>query len=223
MSTSPNNNFPIKRKNIISMAINTSKICYNVFCKFRFKKELEFMKNIIKTKKDSKEVATLISNTMERDLSKIQEVLDFDLDELIQIIGRLDKKQQDEVYSIMINNELEKLKSITIEQFNSVKRDVDEITDYYSSKKKEFDVVIEEGDTVANDILFKVIGINNRKISLPIDISNIKNYCFSTELKEEQFYDALMWITLRYIAISRCLLWKKAEEEYEKNKEVNND
>ena len=181
------------------------------------------MKNIIKTKKDSKEVATLISNTMERDLSKIQEILDFDLDELIQIIGRLDKKQQDEVYSIMINNELEKLKSITIEQFNSVKRDVDEITDYYSSKKEDFDVVIEEGDTVANDILFKVIGINNRKISLPIDISNIKNYCFSTELKEEQFYDALMWITLRYVAISRCLLWKKSEEEYEKNKEVNND
>ena len=181
------------------------------------------MKNIIKTKKDSKEVATLISNTMERDLSKIQEVLDFDLDELIQIIGRLDEKQQDEVYSIMINNELEKLKSITIEQFNSVKRDIDEITDYYSSKKEEFDVVIEEGDTVANDILFKVIGINNRKISLPIDISNIKNYCFSTELKEEQFYDALMWITLRYVAISRCLLWKKSEEEYEKNKEVNND
>ena len=181
------------------------------------------MKNIIKTKKDSKEVATLISNTMERDLSKIQEVLDFDLDELIQIIGRLEEKQQDEVYSIMINNELEKLKSITIEQFNSVKRNVDEITDYYSSKKEEFDVVIEEGDTVANDILFKVIGINNRKISLPIDISNIKNYCFSTELKEEQFYDALMWITLRYVAISRCLLWKKSEEEYEKNKEVNND
>ncbi len=181
------------------------------------------MKNIIKTKKDSKEVATLISNTMERDLSKIQEILDFDLDELIQIIGRLDEKQQDEVYSIMINNELEKLKSITIEQFNSIKRDVDEITDYYSSKKEEFDVVIEEGDTVANDILFKVIGKNNRKISLPIDISIIKNYCFSTELKEEQFYDALMWITLRYVAISRCLLWKKSEEEYEKNKEVNND
>lgn len=181
------------------------------------------MKNIIKTKKDSKEVATLISNTMERDLSKVQEVLDFDLDELIQIVGRLDTKQQDEVYSIMINNELEKLKSITIDQFNSVKRDVDEITDYYASKKEEFDVVIEEGDLVANDILFKVIGINNRKISLPIDISIIKNYCFSTELKEEQFYDTLMWITLRYIAILRCILWKKSEEEYEKNKEIDNN
>jgi hypothetical protein len=45
----------------------------------------------------------------------------------------------------------------------------------------------------------KVIGKNGRKLSLPIDISIIKEYCFSTELKEDQFYDALMWIILRYI------------------------
>ena len=92
-----------------------------------------------------------------------------------------------------------------MEQFREVSRDVDEITDYYASKKEEFDAVIEEGDTVANDILFKVIGKNGRKLSLPIDISIIKEYCFSTKLKEEQFYDALMWITLRYIDILRCI------------------
>ena len=179
------------------------------------------MKNIIKENKDVKEVARVISNEMERNLTKVQEVLDLVLNELIQIVEKFDKSQQDEVYSIMINNELEKLKSITMEQFNSVSRDVDEITDYYASKKEEFDAVIEEGDTVANDILFKVIGKNNRKISLPIDISIIKEYCFSTELKEEQFYDTLMWITLRYIAISRCISWKKWEQEYEKNKSSN--
>ena len=52
----------------------------------------------------------------------------------------------------MINNELEKLKSLTMEQFKSIARDVDETTNYYASKKEEFDAVIEEGDTVANDI-----------------------------------------------------------------------
>ena len=82
--------------------------------------------------------------------------------------------------------------------------------------------VIEEGDTVANDILFKVIGKNGRKLSLPIDISIIKEYCFSTELKEDQFYDALMWIILRYIAISRCISWNKWLKEYEKNKDLEN-
>ena len=179
------------------------------------------MKNIIKENKDVKEVARVISNTMERDLTKVQEVLDFDLNDLIQIVNRLDKSDQDEVYSIMINNQLEKLKSISMEQFQSVARDVDEITDYYASKKEEFDAVIEEGDTVANDILFKVIGKNGRKLSLPIDISIIKDYCFSSELKEEQFYDALMWITLRFIAISRSITWKKCEEEYQKNQSSN--
>ena len=180
------------------------------------------MKNIIKENKDVKEVARVISNTMERDLTKVQEVLDFDLNDLIQIVDKLDKLDQDEVYSVMINNQLEKLKSISMDQFQSIARDVDEITDYYASKKEEFDAVIEEGDTVANDILFKVIGKNGRKLSLPIDISIIKDYCFSSELKEEQFYDALMWITLRYIAISRCLSWNEWLKEYEKNKELEN-
>jgi hypothetical protein len=175
------------------------------------------MKNIIKEKQNVKEVARVISNTMERDLTKVQEVLDLDLNELIQIVDRLDKTERDQVCSIMINNELERLKVLTMEQYESVARDVDEITDYYASKKEEFDAVIEEGDTVANDILFKVIGKNGRKLSLPIDISIIKEYCFSTELKEEQFYDALMWITLRYVAISRCISWNKWLQEYEKN------
>jgi len=180
------------------------------------------MKNVIKEKKDAKEIARVISNTMYRNLTQVQEVLDLDLEELIQIIDKLDDSQKDKVCTIMINNELEKLKSITMEQFKSVARDVDEITDYYASKKKEFDVVIEEGDTVANDILFKVIGYNGRKIKLPIDINTIKDYCFSTELKKEQIYDALLWITLRYIAISRCLSWNEWMQEYEKNKVLEN-
>ena len=173
-------------------------------------------------KMDLNDTARLITNTMNRNLTAVQEVLDLDLDELIQIIERLEKNHQDEVYSIMINNQLEKLKTITMDQFKSVARDVDEITDYYASKKEEFDAVIEEGDTVANDILLKVIGKNGRKLSLPIDISIIKEYCFSTELKEEQFYDALMWITLRYIAISKCISWNKWLKEYENNKALEN-
>ena len=179
------------------------------------------MKNIFKENRDVKEVAQVISNTMYRELTKVQEVLDLDLDELIQIVERLNPKQKDEVCSILINTELKKLKSLTMEQFKKVARDVDEITDYYASKKEEFDAVIEEGDTVANDILFKVIGRNGRKIDLPIDIKTIKDYCFSTDLKKEQIYDTLLWIALRYIAISRCISWNKWLEEYEKSQVVN--
>ncbi len=59
---------------------------------------------------------------MELELTKVQEVLDLDFNELLQIVEKLDKSDQDEVYSIMINNELEKLKSITMEQFDNVRK-----------------------------------------------------------------------------------------------------
>lgn len=163
------------------------------------------------------ELSSSISRTMERDLTKVQEVLDLDLNDLIEIIDRLSNDDKDKVVSSIINKQLEKLKSITMEQFKSVSRDVDEITDYYASKKEEFDAVIEEGDYIANQLLSKVM---ENKLEIPVDISIIKKYCFSTELKEKQYYDAFMWIALRYISISRCLIWQKCDEEYKKNKEL---
>lgn len=176
------------------------------------------MKNRIIKERDLSEVARVISSNMENNLTKVQDVLDLDFDEILEVINKYDDVEKDKICSIMINTELEKLKVLNIEQFKSVARDVDEITDYYTSKRKDFDVVIDEGDTVANDILFKLIGKNGRKLTLPINISIIKEYCFSTELKEEQFYETLVWIVLRYVAISRCLTFKKWLEEYEKDK-----
>lgn len=159
------------------------------------------------------ELASSLTKTMEMNLSKVQEVLDLDINDLIDIVERLPIEDKDKVVSIIINNQLQKLKNtLTIKKYKEIIRDVDEITDYYASKKEDFDVVIEEGDNVSNDILLKVIGNNYRKLELPIDINIIKNYCFSTELKEEQFYDTLMWISLRYIAISRCLMIKESEK-----------
>lgn len=159
------------------------------------------------------ELASSLTKTMEINLSKVQEVLDLDINDLIDIVERLPIEDKDKVVSIIINNQLQKLKTtLTIKKYKEIIRDVDEITDYYASKKEDFDIVIEEGDNVSNDILLKVIGTNDRKIELPVDIDIIKNYCFSTELKEEQFYDTLMWIALRYIAISRCLMIKESEK-----------
>ena len=159
------------------------------------------------------ELASSLTKTMEINLSKVQEVLDLDINDLIDIVERLPIEDKDKVVSIIINNQLQKLKTtLTIKKYKEIVKDVDEITDYYASKKEDFDVVIEEGDNVSNDILLKVIGNNDRKIELPVDIDIIKNYCFSTELKEELFYDTLMWIALRYIAISRCLILNESKK-----------
>ena len=163
------------------------------------------------------ELSSSILNTMERNLANVQEMLDLDLNDLIKIVDKLSNEEKDLFSNVIINTQLKKLKSLTIEQFKSVARDVDEITDYYTSKKDGFNPVVEEGDYIADQLLLKVI---DDKLQLPIDIEVIKKYCFSTELKEEQYYDTFMWIALRYIAISRCIICQKCEEEYKKNKEL---
>ena len=100
------------------------------------------------------------------------------------------------------------------------------VIDPESVSVKEF--APEEENTIQIEVLIlsddmgKVIGKNGRNIKLPIDIKTIKNYCLSTEIKKEQIYDTLMWIALRYIAISRCLSWNEWLQEYENNKELEN-
>lgn len=119
------------------------------------------------------ELASSLTKTMEINLSKVQEVLDLDMNDLIDIIERLPIEDKDKVVSIIINNQLQKLKTtLTIKKYKEIIREVDEITDYYASKKEDFDVVIEEGDNVSNDILLKVIGNNDRKIKLPESVNN---------------------------------------------------
>ena len=109
---------------------------------------------------------------------------------------------------------------MSIEQFCKIKRDVEDITEYYVNSSDEYDIV-EEGDSIADDILFKVLGYNNRKMQLPIDISIIKKYCFSADIKEEKFYDTLVWIAMRYIAISTTNSYYNWKENYNRENRSN--
>lgn len=183
------------------------------------------MKKNINEEVKEEELAESISKTIENDLVKIQEVLDLDLKNLVDVVDSLPNDKKDKVLSLIINKQLEKLKkSLTMDIYSKVSRNVDELTDYYSSKRDGFDAVVEEGDNVANDILFKVIGHHDRKLELPIDVDILKKYCFSTDLREEQFYDALMWIALRYIATLQYLKYNNWKNKYneENNIEVVN-
>ena len=105
---------------------------------------------------------------------------------------------------------------MSIEQFRKIKKDVEDITEYYVNSSDEYDIV-EEGDSIADDILFKVLGYNNRKMQLSIDISIIKKYCFSADIKEEKFYDTLVWIAMRYIAISTTNSYYNWKENYNRH------
>lgn len=178
------------------------------------------MKKINIKDRSIEELASDVTNIMGNEVSKVLDVLDLDLnDDIIKTIdGLSNNEDKDKLMGIIINEQLEKLKTtVTMKKFCKVSRDVDEVTDYYASKKEDFDAVIDEGDHIADDILFKVIGHNERRLELPIDISMIKDYSFSSNLKENQFYDTLTWIALRYIAISKCISSQKWSEDYNKS------
>ena len=181
------------------------------------KKEIE--------KFNSKKIAQNITNTIEADLFKIMEVLDFDFNEVISNVNNLPEKSRIDVMSILINDSLKELQEkLDIAEYSKVIRYVDDVTDYYKSKKDDFESIIEECDMIADDILYKVMGHKDRKLELPVHVSIIEKYCFSTEIKKEQFYDALMWIALRYIATLQYLKYNNWKNKYneENNIEVVN-
>ena len=149
----------------------------------------------------SAEICNNITNIVSTDLVKIMEVLDFDFNEVISNVNNLPEKSRIDVMSILINDSLKELQEkLDIAEYSKVIRYVDDVTDYYKSKKDDFESIIEECDMIADDILYKVIGHKDRKLELPVDVSIIEKYCFSTEIKKEQYYDALMWKALRYNA-----------------------
>lgn len=177
--------------------------------------------NIKKEEKNLELLVTSITDEIKNSAVKILEVSKLDLDNLVGKMNNLNDEEKDNVISKIINNQLIQLKKeLSIEQFRKIKRDVEDITEYYINSSDEYDIV-EEGDNIADDILFKVLGYNNRKMQLPIDISIIKNYCFSSAIKEEKFYDILIWIVMRYIAISTTISYYNWQKNYNKENSSN--
>lgn len=58
---------------------------------------------------NEEELAESISKTIENGLVKIQEVLDLDLKNLVDVITSLSNDKKDEVISLLINKQLEKI------------------------------------------------------------------------------------------------------------------
>ena len=56
-----------------------------------------------------------------------------------------------------------------------------------------------------------VLGHNGRTLELPIDISYIKKYCLTSNIKPNEIYDALIWI-IDLIYANCCFIELTTEE-----------
>lgn len=176
-------------------------------------------------KNEIKDYANNVANQMIISLGDVSKVLDYTLGDLTRTLKDLKDSEKEEVIGSIINNQLSELKKIaTEEKFRKVSKRVDDLTDYFSDfthrvftpngvkSDDEDGDIISEGDTIADDLLFKVMGHNGRSIELPVDISYLKNYCLSTCISPKQLYNSLVWIALRLVAISFCIKELKVEK-----------
>ena len=157
--------------------------------------------------------ANKITSKMVSDLSKVIEVQEFTLDDLTIIINDLKNEQKEKVIEEIINNQLNELKNNKDIDIRKVFKQVDDITDYFIKYYDDDSDIVSECDQIADDLLFKAIGRNERKLELPVSSSYIKNYCLSSNISNNQLLDSLVWIALRLVAINYCIRFNSSLEE----------
>lgn len=151
-------------------------------------------------------------------VKKISEVLDdkikiitsiqyyYDLEKLTSSLNDLSNDNAENVLEQLINIKLEEIqKSNKADIFRENNRLVDDVTEFFYDNKEENGAIIEEGSCVAYDLISKVIGINGRKIKLPLKISYIKEYCISNIIEEKDIRKTLLWIVLELSVVSYFL------------------
>lgn len=151
-------------------------------------------------------------------VKKISEVLDdkikiitsiqyyYDLEKLTSSLNDLSNDDAESVLEQLINVKLEEIqKSNKADIFRENNRLVDDVTEFFYDNKEENGAIIEEGSCVASDLISKVIGINGRKIKLPVKISYIKEYCISNIIEEKDIRKTLLWIVLELSVVSYFL------------------
>ena len=168
-------------------------------------------------KNENTNYANKITTKMTSNLSKVIEVQEYTLDDLTIIINDLKKEQKEEIIEEVINNQLNELKDKDDKKIRKVFKQVDDITDYFIKYYDDDSDIVSECDEIADDLLFKTIGRNNRSINIPININYIKEYCLSSSISNNQIYDSLVWIALRLIAINYCIKFNEVIEKDSSN------
>lgn len=141
-------------------------------------------------------------------VNKMSEVLDekiriitsieyhYDLEKLMSFMENLSDEEVETVLEEFINEKLQEIKTLGDETL-LLKNDnlVDEVTEFFQNKEDN-SICAEEGSCVATDLILKVFGKNGRKISLPINIEYIKDYCIGNVVEEKDIRKTLMWVVL---------------------------
>ena len=98
-----------------------------------------------------------------------------------------------------------KIKEVNdLEKINSVKRKVDEALDFFERIEDCYEI-IEEADSVSDDLICKLLGNKNRKLDLPIKVQFIKDFCIHGMIEQKDIEKTLTLIVIKLSTINYCL------------------
>ena len=114
------------------------------------------------------------------------------------------KEDKDDILESLLNYYLEKLKPIynkdTIDSKYSL---ITEITDYFIDD--EDDIILEEGSTLVYDFLAKLTSKNNRNLTLPINLSYLKEYAINNNIDKDNAIKEIVWMIILLATIYYCI------------------
>ena len=132
-------------------------------------------------------------------------VYHYDLEEIISSLKKLSESNIEIVLEDLINKRLDQIrKSKRANEFREDFKDnnklrqfnlqVSEVTDFFYDEELKDKEIYEEGGYIAINLVLKTIGVNDRKIMLPVKISYIKEYCIDNAIEKKYIMDIILWI-----------------------------
>lgn len=163
------------------------------------------------------EYADNISKDFEERIKKIKAIeYHYDLFDLFKEIDKLSEKEKITTYEMLINDYLEKIKSLDYNMLFDKKqeRDIENIMDFfdydYSENKPlersnnwedSYSEASEEAEHVVYDLISKMFNQKGRTLMLPVTIQYIVDYGISSVVPKEEIEKAILWIILNLATI----------------------
>lgn len=153
---------------------------------------------------------------MEQNIEKINKVLNKVFKEIKKLsINSKKVLYVEEIFTISSLSEIEKLINIflqqikekaKIENFDTIYDKCDEymLFFHYNKNSKDDSIMMDEEYVIVKELCYKLMGKNNRKIKIPIDLSDLE-LLISAYFSEEDFKKILEFMVLRLFIITNLM------------------
>lgn len=129
----------------------------------------------------------------------------YDLFDIFKNINNQTENVKNDILEKLINNYLIEIKKSNIKDILDLdEENINSTLEFFSyeyfckgEKSMQYYDLENEADHIANDLINKVLGTNNRTIQLPLKIKNIIQFNISSTIDEQDITKVIMWVIMK--------------------------